>query len=398
MTSIFPVSASVGQEFSGYNFDGESWNLIGNEFNPTSFSSSPPLNPKAGDLWVDSSSDVPSISPESILTKNSASTIYLSQVSASNTYANMTTTPISGFRNVIINGGFDINQRNSSSYSIPGSYESFPYTLDRWQAYRGGTGGTYTVSSVASISGEIPNNEFKQFMRYQCTSAQTGTADVQIRQAIEDVRSVSNGTFILSFWARAASATNIGVFYEQNFGTGGSTPVTSSPTTISIETTWSRYSVIWNPESISGKTISATDSKFYVYFTPPTLSTFTLDFWGVQLERGLVATPFEQRPISIELALCQRYYESISYPVHYAAALNGTDIYLPVYFKIRKRGTPNVTLPSATNAIKNTSNTNATPIYAWVVPTASVDSFTIYAGSDSIWAINSGIAIASAEL
>jgi len=47
MTSIFPVSASVGQEFSGYSFDGESWNLIGNEFNPTSFSSSPPLNPKA---------------------------------------------------------------------------------------------------------------------------------------------------------------------------------------------------------------------------------------------------------------------------------------------------------------------------------------------------------------
>jgi hypothetical protein len=90
MTSIFPVSASVGQEFSGYNFDGESWNLIGNEFNPTSFSSSPPLNPKAGDLWVDSSSDVPSISPESILTKNSASTIYLSQVSASSTYTTQT--------------------------------------------------------------------------------------------------------------------------------------------------------------------------------------------------------------------------------------------------------------------------------------------------------------------
>jgi hypothetical protein len=30
---------------------------------------------------------------------------------------------------------------------------------------------------------------------------------------------------------------------------------------------------------------------------------------GVQLEKGLVATPFEVRPYATELALCQRYYE-----------------------------------------------------------------------------------------
>jgi hypothetical protein len=115
MTSIFPVSASVGQEFSGYNFDGESWNLIGNEFNPTSFSSSPPLNPKAGDLWVDSSSDVPSISPESILTKNSASTIYLSQVSASSTYITQT----SASSSFALRNGPAFSAWNSTATAIP---------------------------------------------------------------------------------------------------------------------------------------------------------------------------------------------------------------------------------------------------------------------------------------
>ena len=86
MSSIFPGSASVGQIFEGYLFNGTAWDLIGNEFNPTTFSPTAPDNPKAGDLWVDSDSDVPSISNETILTINSASATYLDKVSASTTY------------------------------------------------------------------------------------------------------------------------------------------------------------------------------------------------------------------------------------------------------------------------------------------------------------------------
>ena len=90
MSSIFPGSASVGQIFEGYLFNGTAWDLIGNEFNPTTFSPTAPDNPKAGDLWVDSDSDVPSISNETILTINSASATYLDKVSASNTYLTKT--------------------------------------------------------------------------------------------------------------------------------------------------------------------------------------------------------------------------------------------------------------------------------------------------------------------
>ena len=86
MSSIFPGSASVGQIFEGYLFNGTAWDLIGNEFNPTTFSPTAPDNPKAGDLWVDSDSNVPSISNETILTIDSASSTYLDKVSASNTY------------------------------------------------------------------------------------------------------------------------------------------------------------------------------------------------------------------------------------------------------------------------------------------------------------------------
>jgi hypothetical protein len=77
----------------------------------------------------------------------------------------------------------------------------------------------------------------------------------------------------------------------------------------------------------------------------------------VQIEPGPVATPFEQRPIGTELALCQRYYEK-SYPIASAlgavTALGGwesvsfdaTNFYDfgRLKFTTRKRATPTISL------------------------------------------------------
>jgi hypothetical protein len=86
MSTIFPLSASVNQEFDGYRFNGTSWDIIGQEYNPTVYSGTEPSGAKAGDIWIDSSTDVPSISPETILTINAASATYLTKNSASSTY------------------------------------------------------------------------------------------------------------------------------------------------------------------------------------------------------------------------------------------------------------------------------------------------------------------------
>lgn len=101
MATIFPLSASVGQEFEGYIYDGTIWNLIGNEYNPTVYSAYEPDNPKPGDLWVDSSVNVATFALDDYLTIESASSTYatkseldnidlspyLTQSSASSTYA-----------------------------------------------------------------------------------------------------------------------------------------------------------------------------------------------------------------------------------------------------------------------------------------------------------------------
>jgi len=54
---------------------------------------------------------------------------------------------------------------------------------------------------------------------------------------------------------------------------------------------------------------------------------------NVQLEVGPVATPFEQRPIGMELALCQRYfqnYDGVCALVGTSSAVNANTRLLPV--------------------------------------------------------------------
>ena len=61
----------------------------------------------------------------------------------------------------------------------------------------------------------------------------------------------------------------------------------------------------------------------------------------VQLERGSVATPFEQRPIGLELSLCQRYYESVMASVNGIVHFgNGDYRGSDIKFKVTKRVVP----------------------------------------------------------
>jgi hypothetical protein len=62
MATIFPLSASVGQQFQDYAFDGESWNIIGENWKPFTYSATEPDYHEAGFIWVDSNEIVDEIS------------------------------------------------------------------------------------------------------------------------------------------------------------------------------------------------------------------------------------------------------------------------------------------------------------------------------------------------
>jgi hypothetical protein len=124
MATIFPLSASVGQEFDGYVFDGTIWNLIGNEYNPTSFSSTAPENPKPGDLWVDSITNVPVLSINNVAYQSDLND-YLTLQSASTNYAT-----VDYVENELSN--IDLNDAITTASAAAVSYlvDSAPEALD----------------------------------------------------------------------------------------------------------------------------------------------------------------------------------------------------------------------------------------------------------------------------
>jgi len=66
------------------------------------------------------------------------------------------------------------------------------------------------------------------------------------------------------------------------------------------------------------------------------------------VELGTVATPFEHRPISVELSLCQRYFEKIGYSIGAVAGSVGSrGTRFPYRFAVDKRATPSVTISSS---------------------------------------------------
>jgi len=154
-------------------------------------------------------------------------------------------------KNKIINGDFAINQRAFTSTTT-----SSTYGFDRW--FIGFVGGTVTYSTETFTLGTAPvvGYEATNFARV-VTASQSANGDfAYLQQRIESVRTFAGQTVTVSFWAKASTGTpNVGVVLEQQFGTGGSSPVVTSGGTIAITTSWARYSKTITVPSIAGKTV-----------------------------------------------------------------------------------------------------------------------------------------------
>jgi len=240
-------------------------------------------------------------------------------------------------KNKIINGDFGIWQRGTS-FSNPSNV----YTADRWVA---GTDATCTVSQQTFTPATAPVSGYEGTYYYRAAKSAGGTY-FQANQKIEDVRAFAGQAITVSFWAKADSAITLAVQGYQNFGSGGSTQVTALNTSVTLTTSWARYSVTATLPSISGKTIGTSSYLMLPYFLYSSSSAATIDMWGAQVEAGSTATAFQTATGTIqgELAACQRYYWRSShtssyanYGIAYADQTNSlyASIKLPVTMRVR---------------------------------------------------------------
>jgi translation initiation factor 1 (eIF-1/SUI1) len=223
-------------------------------------------------------------------------------------------------KNVFINADFKVNQRNFTSGTTTNDY-----CADRWPI-TATSGTTVTRENFTAGSAPVAGYEGTQFIRLVTTGQTATNTESSISQRIESARTFANQIVTVSFWAKAASGTpKIAVELRQNFGTGGSpSSTTSTPLGfVTISTSWTRYSLTGTVPSVAGKTFGTTTDGLLaaIFFVSAGsdlntrassigIQSGTFDFWGMQIEAGSVATPFQTATGTLqgETALCQRYY------------------------------------------------------------------------------------------
>tara|TARA_Y100001938_G_scaffold130324_1_gene186180 strand:+ start:1177 stop:2376 length:1200 start_codon:yes stop_codon:yes gene_type:complete len=214
----------------------------------------------------------------------------------------------SGRRNFVINGNFDIWQRGLTF----SSFNSTKYTADRWLQYAAGSS-TITASRQNFTSGqtEVPGNP-RYFYRMDNTP-DADTSWLELMHRVEHVRRFSNRPVTLSFWMRA-NKPQYGedeIRLTQNFGTSGSTAVTTLGPRFDIHTYWKKYEFTFDLPSVVGKTINPNNHLqiHWLRVSTAVAADTYYDIAQVQLEYGRGATPFEERSYGEEFNLCERYYQ-----------------------------------------------------------------------------------------
>lgn len=202
-------------------------------------------------------------------------------------------------RNKIINGAFDFWQRGTTFVNP----SSDTYLADRWTCYTAGGARTISQQTFTPGSAPIAGYEGQYYLRMACSSAGTSV----LKQKIEDVRTFAGQTVTISFFAKADAARTPAIQYYQQFGSGGSGTVNAVIFSPTLTTSWARYSATFTLPSVSGKTIGANSALQFDFDFGTSVQ--TIDIWGVQVEAGSVATPFQRAAATLagELAACQRY-------------------------------------------------------------------------------------------
>lgn len=246
------------------------------------------------------------------------------------TYADLTNNYNSIYRQAIINGNFDVGQRGTS-FTNP---TSGTFTLDRYLVSITNTG-TLPTTIIHSQQAQTPGDVFGSGFFYRINTNGAGSG-FGVNDQYSFGQRIENGTRYLcgaskqvtvSFRARSSiTGKKIGIYLQQDFGTGGS-PTTQEQingTNFTLTSSWATYSYTFTTNTLSGKTFGTNNNDFLnIWFVEMWGSTYAtkvgagsaetfvgsgnIDFSQLQVNPGSVALPFMPKSYGQELLSCQRY-------------------------------------------------------------------------------------------
>jgi hypothetical protein len=240
-------------------------------------------------------------------------------------------TPVTGFKNRIINGGMTIAQRGTSS-ADPASNQ---YFIDRWV-----TGLNVTGKISIAQSSVAPAGFTSSFLVTSSSAYTVQPSDIiYLQQRIEGFNTAdlafgtaSAKSLAMSFWVRSSLTGTFSGFLQN----ANETRIYAFTYTIASANTWQQVTVSI-PGDTSGTWVGATnDIGMRVSFSICAGSSYltTANSWnsatafgvagqtnlvatngatwqvtGCQLEVGSSATSFDFRPYNVEFDMCRRYCE-----------------------------------------------------------------------------------------
>lgn len=241
--------------------------------------------------------------------------------------------PMSAYRNKIINGNFIVWQRSTTQTTS--GYGSD----DRWVNENTGSTKTHSLQNFALGQTDVPGNDY-YFSRTVVSSVAGAANYVSKYQAIEGVRTFSGKQVTITFWAKADTNKNIAIELLQRFGVGG-TPSTQVSIPLGLKaltSSWQKFSFTANVPSIAGKTIGTIDDSISFLFWFDAGSNYntrasnlgqqsgTFDVSHISIVEGDATQeddPFTPRAIPQEIDLCQYYYQRLPLAFHFNFSAQG---------------------------------------------------------------------------
>ena len=291
---------------------------------------------------------------------------------------------LAGFRNRIINGGCLVVQRSSPTLSTAYQYGQ----VDRHMFLcSGGTGvsGTIAQSGLSGTSTGFSAG----------VSASWTTGNFYMQHRIESWNTLDLGSKTITVSCKVYQNTG----GTRNFKISLAKPTTTADT-FSAQTTLYTSPTATAVPSGTATTVTATYTlgaveallglAVYVFDSdaPNTVVSKLYLVGDLQLELGSVATPFEQRPYGMELALCQRYlpaFNSVSTASYLGPAqgTSATNTTCEINFLVPARVAPtSIAISSAAHfTVQGFSAVSALSLTGAVSTTGAVLSATITSGA-----------------
>jgi len=242
-------------------------------------------------------------------------------------------------RNIVINGAMQISQRATSVTGIGASAGYF--TLDRFDMFFSGTAGRLTMSQDSNAPEGFGNS-----LKLDCTTADTSIAAgevamLQYQVEGQDLQQLKKGTsnaekVTVSFYVKGNANATYTLELQDN---DNSRHIAQ---TFNVTTSWNRVSLTFAGDTTGAfGDDNACSLRVQIYLqagSTYTSGTFTSNTWsaitnantvksdqtmffdstartlsitGLQMEVGTVATPFEHLSFGQNLALCERYFQSL---------------------------------------------------------------------------------------